>query len=107
MCNYQKLACTEKGYVVKCEKCNCYSVAFGTSTLTLSEMHFRHFAEIIKERISVQHSNEYPAKNVYIPSPADGFGLILTFREAVDFLEILESAANEERVLKMIKMFAG
>ncbi len=43
MCNYDILAHNEDGYLILCQSCRHYQLAFGTMTVTFEPFHFEQF----------------------------------------------------------------
>lgn len=48
-CSYQTLFCSENGYVIRCNGCGNFHVAFGTAVITLEEESYRHFHNLIND----------------------------------------------------------
>jgi hypothetical protein len=48
-CSYQTLFCSEHGYVIRCNGCGNFHVAFGTAVITLGEEDYRQFDGLINE----------------------------------------------------------
>lgn len=103
MCNFQKLYCSNQGYVVRCKSCDCYHIAFYTTVITLSEKNFQHLIKVLEERIRlIQNEAEENFKSIYLPSPTNGFGFTLTILEAQSFSEMLHYADAENKTQTLL-----
>lgn len=106
MCEFQSLYFGDDGYVVRCEKCNYYQVAYGSTMLNLTPGDFDILIKVVQRKCAVE---EYPvpphSKSVVIPTPSAGFSMLFTKDEAMRFYEILEEADNEVKAQSLISLF--
>lgn len=110
MCNFNKLAFTNHGYVVSCSDCGYYQLAFGTTLLTLSQEDFDCLTRSVYEQLKeVEADGETcfsdDTKNVIIATSANQCCFILTKRELQLFYKMLDNADNEIKALSLLKLF--
>lgn len=111
MCEFQRLAFSEHGYVVRCRECDHYQLGFGTTMLTLSDEDFKmlHYNVLQKhetvcaEAACLQHHSE--TKSVVITTPFTGMCMVITRKELKHLYNIMEIADNEIQALSMLELF--
>lgn len=106
MCEFQSLYFGEDGYVVRCDKCGHYQLAFASTMLTMTKEDFATLCHTVK--IKMNEANEYyhdSAKCIVIPAASKSTCLLLTKKEAQRLHEILEAADTEEKVQAMMRLF--
>jgi hypothetical protein len=106
MCEFQSLYFGDDGYVVKCNDCNHYQLAFASTMLTLDKEEFSDMCHVVKQKLQ-DTDLHFPteAKCFVIPTAAKGAFLLLTRKEAARLYEILEEADNEEKALTLMSLF--
>ncbi len=78
------------GYVAHCTCCDAFSVAFGNAYLKLSLIGLKQLSHSVGIRYQeVQTSKKVHQRDIYLDSPFDGFGMILSLRELERFHHIL------------------
>ncbi|MES2429835.1 MAG: DUF6686 family protein [Bacteroidota bacterium] len=106
MCKYDSLYFGDDGYVVRCNTCGNYQVAFLSTMLTLTQKDLDVLHKLILSRCN-NELYEYGgnAKCITVPTPGKGINLILTKNEAMRFSEILEDADTEVKALELLSLF--
>ena len=106
MCEFQSLYFGDDGYVVRCEKCNHYQVAFGSTMLNLPPHDFETLLKIMQHKCRAEvDTMAAHSKSVIVPTPSPGVSLLFTKSEAMRFYEILEEADNEVKAQSLISLF--
>lgn len=106
MCIFQQLYAGEEGYVVRCRECSYYQIAFGTTVINMSK------SELDAMRGMIVHQLQHPntavndeAKAAWLPTPFDGYSLILSFKELRLLEAMLSAAETEEISLSLLECF--
>lgn len=95
MCNYKNLASSEWGYVVRCNSCNHFHAAFGTSVLRLSNDEFLSFVDEVKSKLELHEDiHNRKIKAIAIETAHKNVGLIYTYNELQKFFSILAEARD-------------
>ena len=112
MCEFQKLSFSEHGYVVRCQECGHYQLAFGTTMLTLSNEDFKTLHGIVQQKYLSVCKNEAcvheygaEAKSVVISTPFTGMCIVVTRKELNHLNSMMENADNEIQALIMMELF--
>ncbi|MES2851215.1 MAG: DUF6686 family protein [Bacteroidota bacterium] len=106
MCEFQSLYFGDDGYVVRCNKCGHYQVAFASSMLNLTVEDFKKIRSVVKQKNDQpDHYNNPTAKAIVVPTPSKGIYMLLTKNETTRLYEILEEADNEEKALELMGLF--
>ena len=93
MCDYKILHQNEHGYVVRCNKCDCLKVAFGTTAISLTRKQLDEFTEVIREYSEANSFGLYPNhKSVSIPTAAKSVHLLYSSEDLKKLIELLEEA---------------
>ncbi len=110
MCDFERLAFTQHGYIVRCTECGHYQLGFGTSMLTISGEEFSTLFKTAHRRLynvaeieAISFSEE--TKNVVITTPVTGMCFILTRKELQQLYELLDKADNEIKALSLMELF--
>ena len=105
-CKFQSLYYGDAGYVVKCNKCGCYQVAYISTLLNLTRHNFQALCSLVQckcgEADYIMAGN---TKTVVLQTSADGICLLLTRQELLGLHKILQEADNEEKALTLISLF--
>lgn len=106
MCQFQSLCFSDDGYIVRCQKCNHYQVAFASCILTLKQEAFDLFCEIVtNKKNDAAFCVDENTKSITIPTPSNNVHIILSFNELVKLHTMVEAADNEIKALSIIKLF--
>lgn len=110
MCNFNKLALTNHGYVVCCSDCGYYQLAFGTTLLTLSEEDFNALIQTVSAQVKKMGDCDTAcfsddSKNIIVSAPSNQCCFILTCNELKLFYEMLDNADNEIKAISLLKLF--
>lgn len=106
MCEFQSLYYNDDGYVVRCNQCSHYQVAYSSIMLTLTDYEFGSFYKLIEaKKNDADYCFSPQSKCVVLQTPAQGVCILLTQAETQRFFEILEEADNEMKALTLINMF--
>jgi hypothetical protein len=93
MCDYHVLYQNEHGYVVRCKKCDCIKVAFGTTAISLTRQQLEDFAEVVNEYKEAVGIGLYPNhKAIAIPTTAKSIQLLYSAEDLQHLIEILNEA---------------
>lgn len=93
MCDYKVLHQNEHGYVVKCKKCDCVKVAFGTTAISLTRKQLDEFTETLREYSEANSFGLYPNhKAIAIPTCAKSIQLLYSAEDLKNLLEMLDEA---------------
>lgn len=109
MCDLQKLAFTEHGYVVRCVECGHYQMGFGTTMLTLNNDDFNSLFNTVTLRLNtLSEKDSYfseETKSVLVTTPLPSCCFVLTRNELQALFEIMDKADNEARALSLFELF--
>lgn len=106
MCIYQQLYAGEEGYVVRCRECSYYQVGFGTTVININKSEMEALRSLITHQL--QHPNTAlgdEAKTTWLPTPYEGYSMILSFKELRMLEAMLSAAETEEVSLSLLECF--
>ncbi len=93
MCDYKVLYQSEHGYVIRCNKCDCLKVVFGTTAISLTRKQMDEFTETIREYSEANTIDVYPNhKTIAIPTTAKSIQLLYSAEDLKKLLDLLEEA---------------
>lgn len=106
MCIYQQLYAGEEGYVVRCRECSYYQIGFGTTVININKSEMEAFRGMITHQLENPNTalND-EAKAAWLPTPYDGFSMILSFKELRMLNAMLSAAETEEVSLSLLECF--
>jgi len=105
-CNFQSLYYGDDGYVLKCNKCGCYQIAYISTMLTLTQQNFQALCSLVQYKCGeADYCMAGNTKTVVLQTSADGICMLLTRLELLGLHEILQEADNEETALSLISLF--
>ncbi|SFQ01349.1 hypothetical protein [Parafilimonas terrae] len=112
MCDFQKLAFSGDGYVVRCTECGYLQLAFGTTMLTLTNEEFGALYDLTTSHMNIVsvNGNDFlsdDTKGIFLSTPSAGCCIVLTVKELYRFHEILDKADDEMKALSMMQLFAN
>ena len=109
MCDFQKLAFSEHGYVVRCTECSYFQIGFGTTMLTINNEDFNALYNTIMLQLNNLSVKEdlftEETKGICIATPSACCSFILTKKELKCFYDILDKADNEIKALSLLQLF--
>ncbi|ANH83301.1 hypothetical protein A8C56_22015 [Niabella ginsenosidivorans] len=106
MCTFKTLYYEEDGYLIFCSECMHFQLAFQTSLLTLAarDLHILH--ALVKENYEYHCFEPVPyRKNIYIPTPLEGYGMILDQAELAQLFHLLETAEVNYKAESLLELF--
>lgn len=93
MCNLQILTHSENGYVVQCEQCRHFQLAFGTAVVCFSEEELVRFERIVRETGTTYEDDGFPdRKNINLPLFSENVQLIVSIRELHQLQQLISEA---------------
>ncbi len=105
-CSYQSLYYGEEGYVVRCNQCSHYQLAFISTMLTMSAAGFHAFYSKVKCLAFQSHTNSnQDAKTILLGTPSPDVHFVLSPTELKRLHQMLEEADNEKRVQDLLYLF--
>lgn len=106
MCEFQTLHCSNDGYVVRCKECGHYQIGYGSTMLTLGDNDFETLCNVVMHKCAEEDCpSSNNCKRVIIPTVCKSMSILLTYKEALRFNEILQEADNEMKALELMDMF--
>lgn len=106
MCKPHTLYCGDDGYIIYCNCCMRYYVAFLSLYLTFNEDDFRSFRHMIGHEYSqTDFKVKSFVRDIMVQTPAEGIGFIFSKYELKKFHEILEHADNEHKAIVLMGLF--
>ncbi len=100
MSNHKLLSHTENGYIVRCNNCMHYRIAFGTTMMCFSEDEFQEFQKEIQEQFDLfPHEGFLDQKIIQVLLPTQNVSMILNFKE----LEKLYSMLTEANLMQEVE----
>lgn len=93
MCTYKTLTNGSYGYIVLCNNCNHFQIAFGTSLINLKVDNYNEFYLLAQEQYSYYQNNGFPnSKTIHLPTFAPNSVMVLSFIELELLLEMFNKA---------------
>lgn len=93
MCKNKVLVSKYNGYVAKCESCQKFQIAFGTTVFGMSQPEFEKFINHLYQLRKEGDNYDLYEKKIYVNLNAPNAMMVLTPYELEDFIEIIESAS--------------
>lgn len=107
-CTYVTLHSGANGYIVKCESCEKYQLAFLSSLLTLDEEEYKKICQQTKEQITqTSVGSNTNCKSILLQTGCDDVKIILSPLELRDLHEMLEDADVTERTNALLQLFTN
>lgn len=104
MCNYKTLAHNEHGYVVLCNSCRHYQLAFGTTAVTFPPSDFTIFKRQLNYYCSKEQRNPAaPQKCITLDLYCRCAMMVLNHRELLTLHELVNQAAFTEGMETMLE----
>ncbi|WP_018626864.1 DUF6686 family protein [Niabella aurantiaca] len=106
MCNFKTLYYAPHGYLIVCNECRHFQLAFQTTLLTMTAQDLHIFHTLVKENREYSPFDASPGrKNIYIPTPLEGYGMILNREELEDLFQLLETAEVNFKAESLLDLF--
>lgn len=105
-CEFQSLYYGEDGYIVRCNQCGHYQLAFISTMLVLQEADFYIFCKQVKYKASQLYSDvSRHSKIIMVATPSQDVHLVLTPFELERLYRALEEADSELKALELLYLF--
>ncbi|HET6224803.1 MAG TPA: DUF6686 family protein [Bacteroidia bacterium] len=89
MNSHKLLSHTESGYIIRCNDCKKYRLAFGTTLVNLSANELKAFQEEVSDQILFfPHDGFYHQKIIHVPLPTSNSCLILNYTELLKLADM-------------------
>lgn len=99
MCNFETLFSSSFGFVIRCQHCHHIQVAFGNVSITFRDSDFKPFTQWVGEMLGTTPVPAIPyIKNIKLPTPCEGFQLLLCYEELQELFTMLDTADTELQV---------
>ncbi|MCF3110805.1 hypothetical protein LL912_18620 [Niabella sp. CC-SYL272] len=106
MCNFKTLYYASEGYLIMCSDCQHFQLAFQTTLLTMTAQDLQVFHTLVKENREYNPADINPErKNIYIPTPLEGYGIILNRKELEALFQLLETAEVNLKTASLLELF--
>lgn len=93
------------GYISRCEECRQWQLAFGNLVLSLKESEFSDFIMAIRQ-LDSEAASEMPAcKMLKVDLTVNHIKLVISYQEWLALTEMLDAAATEHTVLRLLDLF--
>lgn len=103
MCSYKVLFHKASGYVVKCNSCAHYQIAFGTMVFTISEENMDSMYEDVKKSNSdINQAKRSHNERVQVRMPCESVMMALNSKELNQFQNMIEEAFATEELKKIL-----
>jgi hypothetical protein len=90
MCKHKILAYSQNGYIVLCNKCNQYRIAFGTTLICLSKKQYELFKMNVKEQLESYRQDGFPEhKNIRLPTFSQNVQIVVNYLELEKIAELI------------------
>lgn len=104
MCDYKVLAHNQNGYIILCNSCSHYQIAFGTTAVTIEPENFKYFFEqvaVIKNNTDCNGFEKQKRISLNIFSKFSM--MVLTYSELICLYELLDEAVFNEQMEKIMQ----
>ena len=99
MCDYKVLSHNENGYIILCNSCSHYQLAFGTTAVTIEPDNFKVFFEQVKAVKKDTDGNGFEKQKRISLNIFSRFSMmVLTYDELICLYELLDEAIFNEQV---------
>ncbi|MGJ7031091.1 DUF6686 family protein [Niabella hirudinis] len=106
MCNFKTLCYAPDGYLIVCNECRHFQLAFQTTLLTMTARDLQVFHTLVKENREYNPPETHTGrKNIYIPTPLEGHGIILNGKELEALYQLLETAEVNFKAECLLNLF--
>ncbi|MBZ4189153.1 DUF6686 family protein [Niabella beijingensis] len=105
MCSFKTLYYAEDGYLIVCNECRHFQLAFQTTLLTMTAQDLQVFHTLVKENREYNADINSGRKNIYIPTPLEGYGMILNRKELEELFQLLETAEVNFKAECLLELF--
>ena len=89
MSSQKLLSHTENGFIVRCNNCKHYRLAFGTTLVCFSDSELKEFKHEVKDQIEFfLHDGFHDQKIIQLPLPTDNACMILNYTELIKLADM-------------------
>lgn len=93
MCTNRILASGNQGYVVRCQQCNHFQIAFGTVVIRFCAMEYEKFKLQLEDQFHLFNDHAFPEqKMIELPTFNTNTKLILNFFELENLMKLVTEA---------------
>lgn len=104
MCNFKTLHFNEHGYVVQCEDCSRFQLAFGNIAVSQTGDEFREFTRLVAHKYGDKtYSGCLHRKDIYLETAARNLMLVFTPTELKNLNDLLQQAELSVELNKLLK----
>jgi hypothetical protein len=104
LCDFKTLEHDSRGYVVRCEKCNYFQVAFGNIAIRINEERFSAFSSLISSMTDEKRNEvDKSARNIYFESPCRNILFLFSVKELDMLNDLLQSAMMNIQISRMLE----
>jgi hypothetical protein len=104
MCDYKVLAHNENGYIILCNSCNHYQIAFGTTAVTIEPENFKDFFKQITAIKNNTDCNGFEKQKRISLNIFSRFAMmVLTYSELIRLFELLDEAVFNKQMETIIQ----
>ncbi|HOZ97248.1 MAG TPA: hypothetical protein PKY86_07985 [Niabella sp.] len=105
-CEFQTLYAGPDGYIVRCNLCGHYQVAYISTLINLNENDFHLFYKKVKAQNRIDYSAvSQDSKIIMLATPSPNINFILTPSELITLHDILEKADTEIKTHALLGLF--
>src|SRR6218665_1699489 len=104
MCSYKLLVHKKSGYIIKCNGCTHYQVAFGTTLFSLQSEEFKPFFHQVNELKMITVPNGFPEqKRIRVELPCcNSSMMVLNLNELGSLHALMEEAVVADEVNELL-----
>lgn len=106
-CNFQYLFKGHQGYIVRCNQCRYYQIAFGCVMLTISYEEFNDLYTQVKHQYNNTQlfCSDADTKSIIINTANSNYNIIVSPAEITGLYEMFDQADNEIKALDLLELF--
>jgi hypothetical protein len=103
MSSHKLLSHTENGYIVRCNNCKQYRLAFGTTLINLSVVELKEFQQDVRDQILFfPHDGFHHQKIIQVSLPTSNSCLILNYTELLKLADMCTEASLLEEAEQIL-----
>lgn len=103
MCNYKILAHNDDGYVILCNNCGHYHLAFGTTAVTFGQKNFRLFRDQVEAlRTGTAADGFEKQKRISLDIFAANSLMVLSYHEVLKLSSLLDETGFSEEIENLL-----
>lgn len=105
-CEFQTLYAGQEGYIVRCNMCGHYQIAYISTLINLNEEDYHRFFKKVKNQQLTDYSAvNQDSKIIMLPTPSPNINFILTPAELYKLYDMLETADTEIKAQELLLLF--